>query len=894
MAQESSSATSGSSASVHGGHHEGNGRRRNLETMRFLDLEAEVDRDEEDSDDDELTADFVVADDDTDKPLGFSHCALNVQIQREDDTSRYDAMKDVTLGLDSNLPTRRIAHNDQLPPATALWAVHCKPRKEFQVISYAIQHALERQASDILSLHYRHDGDGLLYLDTNNPSAAAKILKDCAFVLHLRDSHHHGVKMQRLDIMESIRSLRFPSHLFDPGDWVRVFNPRFGLVAPTTGTTKKATYPPSSNSDSPNPQSPILPPKRKQLQRSYYHTSLAIVQGVDSRGGATILLVLQLESEMVRNGAKALLGAALGTPLLLRSKMGVPIQRVAEFAGTKVEHGLRVETIEANRLAHLSEPPSLREVKLFIASAHPHVMVSFPRVKEWVFEVGEKVCGPTGHFLGLVQEVTENRLGVKITRWLSEQSQTNAGEITCMGWLAFKQWTPGDYVQHTTGQEGFIIGKRDPQGDSDILLFWNRGEEGAMPYAAHRNTLRAASTTKLEDVLHRRRENVTMEALRLSNVSRDMIIKTMSALNQTRGFDANLMTPEQTDKALEVTKTFGNLWKLWNVLVWKGIHRGHFHVLDVIVSKQTKSGLKLQLRTDIVNAAGVPILVDYDYVVDADLLLPLHIIKKPPFNLRPPEGYTHPGIAGLLQRRVQLHERKKLDPPPPPFTPRGLTPPVETPPPTDPSPSTEPSSSTENSIWSPTDPGESSALVSALSTFVALVWWTSCHQSQHEFYDLDADVANLVFFQVELSGCIPDLKNKKYTNNPKSKHWLSLYFWQVGDRRTLTVDWNRIKGRLPLEIVVHPHRPLKNTQLPLIVTRGDMKNQVVTKVAGVGTDVFVIPVAVWSGEVAKDADPVKVPLADCCVVQLRKAAQDKWRDFNVADWANTRKARSLT
>ncbi|KAK1222539.1 hypothetical protein PQX77_014609, partial [Marasmius sp. AFHP31] len=421
MAHKSSSATPGSSASVHGGHHEGIGRRRNLETMRFLDLEAEVNCDEEDSDNDELTADFVVADDDTDEPLGFSHRALDAKIQRDDDTLRHEALKDVVLGSESDLPTRRIAHDDQLPPPTALWAVHCKPRKEFQVISYAIRHALERQAYNILSLHYRHDGDGLLYLDTNNPSAAAKILKDCAFVLHSRDSHLHGVKMQRLDIMESIRSLQFPSHLFAPGDWVRVFNPKFGLVEPTTGTTTKATHPPSSNSDSPNPQSPIPLPKRKQLQRSYYHTSLAIVQGVTSRGDATILLVPRLDSKMVRNGAKALLGAALGTPLLLRSEMGTPIKRVAEFAGIKVEHGLHVETIEASRLAHLSEPPSSREVKLFLASAHPHVVVSFPRVKEWVFEVGEYVSGPAAHFLGRVQEVKENGLEVEITRWFSEE-----------------------------------------------------------------------------------------------------------------------------------------------------------------------------------------------------------------------------------------------------------------------------------------------------------------------------------------------------------------------------------------------------------------------------------------------------------------------------------------
>ncbi|KAJ8073154.1 hypothetical protein PM082_020023 [Marasmius tenuissimus] len=313
-----------------------------------------------------------------------------------------------------------------------------------------------------------------------------------------------------------------------------------------------------------------------------------------------------------------------------------------------------------------------------------------------------------------------------------------------------------------------------------------------------------------------------------------MIIKTMSALNQTRGFDANPMTPEQTDKALQVTKTFRNPWKLSSVLVWKGMHHGHFHVLDVIVSKQTKSSLKLQLRTDIINAVGVPILVDYNYVVDADLLLPLHIIKKPPFNLMLPKGYTHPGIRGLLQHRARLHKRRKPDPLP--STSRAATPPVETSSPTEPSLSTEPSSSTKSSIWTPTDTGPSAAL--------------------HESYDLKAEVANLIFFQVKLTGHIPDLKNKKYTNNSTSKHWLSMYFWQAGNQCTLMLDWNRIKGRLPPEMVVHPQRLLKNTHLPLIVMWSNIKNQVVTKVAGVGMDVFVIPIISLTGVVDEDADLV--------------------------------------
>ncbi|KAL0057435.1 hypothetical protein AAF712_015926 [Marasmius tenuissimus] len=390
MAQGASSATlSSSSVSVQSCNPKGNGR-RNLETLRFLDLEAEVDHDKESSDEDELPTSFVVADDndELDEPSGFSHS------------------KELTLALVSDLPTQRIDGDDQLPPPTALWVVSCKPRKEFQVVSYAIRHALECQVFNILLLHYQKDGDGLLYLKTKDPSAAARILKDCAFILHSQDSHHHSVKMQRLDIMDSIRSLWFPSHPIEKVSWVRVSNPTFGLLGDT----------PSSDTILPNSQFNLSPSPRKKLQQSYYHSSLAIVQNIDPRGIATILLVPRLDAELVRLGAKARLGGRLGSPLLLKPNMGVPVEKVEALTGTMVEHGLHVKTIDAKRLTPLSEPPSLREVLLFLASVHPFMMNHLPRVKEWVFEEGEWVSDPMGYFVGCVQAVTET--GLSSMSWI--------------------------------------------------------------------------------------------------------------------------------------------------------------------------------------------------------------------------------------------------------------------------------------------------------------------------------------------------------------------------------------------------------------------------------------------------------------------------------------------
>lgn len=138
-------------------------------------------------------------------------------------------------------------------------------------------------------------------------------------------------------------------------------------------------------------------------------------------------------------------------------------------------------------------------------------------------------------------------------------------------------------------------------------------------YAAHRNSLRAAPrSSQIEALLKRREENVMMEALRLLGLLKNTIVDTMSVLTRRHGFDAQLMTTEQMDNALSVHKTFSNPWKHWEVLVWKGKERGFYHVTDIIISPNTNSGLKLQVRTDVVNASGAPILVDYDRVVDAE------------------------------------------------------------------------------------------------------------------------------------------------------------------------------------------------------------------------------------------------------------------------------------
>ncbi|KAK1215713.1 hypothetical protein PQX77_021656 [Marasmius sp. AFHP31] len=397
----------------------------------------------------------------------------------------------------------------------------------------------------------------------------------------------------------------------------------------------------SKPAPAPKPTNPTpfdyVPPsiKPSKAKRSYYHEALAFVLRVSpvSPSTYTILVVPRLDETLAESGVRSPCGPELGNELLLMDgKNGVDRAKLEELMckGMHFERGLRVEEVDRRNITTLSKPPSSHEVALFLASEHGHVVASFPRVEQWAFEEGEEVTDWNGTFRGRILTVRDNGLEVQVLRRYADLSGSELEEIVFLGWAAFKQWHVGSYVRHTGGKEGIVVGS-----EGDNILFWMGGEGGdEFVHRAHRNTFRVASkrssidgvlTRRRENVtmealrLTRRRENVTMEALRLSNMSEAAIIRAMGTLNSINGFvDPQLMTPAQIDNALAITKTFGNPWKFWSVLVWKGMHRGFYHVIDLIVSRETKSGLKLQVRTDVANAVGNLLLVDYDQVVDAE------------------------------------------------------------------------------------------------------------------------------------------------------------------------------------------------------------------------------------------------------------------------------------
>ncbi|KAK1218163.1 hypothetical protein PQX77_019166 [Marasmius sp. AFHP31] len=137
--------------------------------------------------------------------------------------------------------------------------------------------------------------------------------------------------------------------------------------------------------------------------------------------------------------------------------------------------------------------------------------------------------------------------------------------------------------------------------------------------------------------------------------------------------------------------------------------------------------------------------------------------------------------------------------------------------------------------------------------------WKLTHATHHEFYKWDRSIVDLVSFQVKLHGTVSAFKDRKYTYNTKSSTWHSIYLWEIHNLylRKLALNWQRIRAWLPEDVVVYPQRPTKNTNLPLMVTRGEFKNMVVTNVAGVRNELYVLPVVPSTGEVDVKTETLK-------------------------------------
>ncbi|KAJ8081357.1 hypothetical protein PM082_007192 [Marasmius tenuissimus] len=505
--------------------------------MCFLDIEAEVDQDEEDEDEDEGIADFMVDEDDTAYGSHFSHQALNSQLRnRGDDALSDKADKIYDRILTSNRADRADAHEQDDPtPVPLLYLLRCAPKKELEVVFYAMGYCCENRVfGTILSIHYRKKGDGYLFLETPNPLEAARILGKCVFVLHSADSWYGKVALRRLEtVRETILSLSLSPETIERGTWVCLSNPKFGLQKPSHDHKP----PPKTPRSKITPQNELptsevtwldelptsdphnyTPPRPKKLHRSLYHNDLALVLDVPftPQQTPTVLVVLRYDERMKKIGIKSPLRLNEGTPLLLTQET-VPDFDTLGLVDLNVASGLLVWSVERRNMILIWGPPSSHELILFATSDHPLVAEKFPAVRQWSFHEGESVSPWVGKWEGRITTLTNRGVEAVRTRHVNHgNKKTKTEEVRFLGWSINKVWRVGQYIQNYTGAEGFILAC-----ENNEVFFWKGGEEmGATPYVAHRNLLREVQKTRgINHILERRRDNVLAEVEKLAGVS---------------------------------------------------------------------------------------------------------------------------------------------------------------------------------------------------------------------------------------------------------------------------------------------------------------------------------------------------------------------------------------
>ncbi|KAL0563918.1 hypothetical protein V5O48_018139 [Marasmius crinis-equi] len=262
-----------------------------------------------------------------------------------------------------------------------------------------------------------------------------------------------------------------------------------------------------------------------------------------------------------------------------------------------------------------------------------------------------------------------------------------------------------------------------------------------------------------------------------------------------------------------------------------------------------------------VNALGTIFAVDYNNVVDAELLLPLHYIHSPPEAFKPPRDYCHPERkqSPELQEVPQQSPKRQATPPP------------------------APAPSSEDPAWNPGAPPPQELATSTPLPWPQPEWWQSHHISQHEFYELQGNGLAGVLFQVKLVGSI-ELSSRKTRTYDANSSTQSIFFDPTGGTRRLTISWNQVKGGVPAEMIVEPQRPASKTGLPMVVTKGEHKGLIATKVTGDLMNLWVFPTNAFTGTVDMKADSVLVSGLDCCSVRLKGDVHATWQKFDAYDW----------
>ncbi|KAK7030228.1 hypothetical protein VNI00_014245 [Paramarasmius palmivorus] len=671
----------------------------------FLDLEAEVSHDEEDDEGDEDMDGFIVGDDEDASP-SINYHAITTKLRPDEERISKPSIPFVDFGkkkLDSrtynyvdkvmmtlyNEPNSEAAERRektrQKHGLQSIWLVYVHSKRQRDVIcwwkEFCKTFRTKRPADCDVTLYARRPKDNFLYVETQNPALTALALSMCRHVVR-SPTGLNGIKMVQMDVYETPLSLQLLIEHYQraalehsTGSWVCLYtNPphkvrknecRYTTPPPPPSELPDATWSISEEELATNapPEEPIackdetrdaipqhthskhsIPPETLKRCDSlrHYHGDAAIVVSSGCKE-LTVLLIPRVPVKAIQTSGAYQVSLHDEVVQCLHDVESLS----REFLSTcryNVDHGLRVEVVSTEFVKPLHRPLTPREGMLFYSCSHPILTDHFPRVAGWDFQVGERVVTRISGILGEVVAVEQDGLYTVDTDNIRRH----------VGWGVQKSWKTGDLVQHTIhGWDGFVVEQSE---------FHGCGHLQTLVHTRNIMEIQKGSCTLKEkehiQVLVEPNFLVRYTPPQRSIFSQSVpSIPWMEAAEYQTSFlktdpkdvrrilaekHPELLTPAQIDREVRNGHVHSIPWMFREVDVFSRGYRGRARVTDVRYGCQTASGLMIQVEWIVQGSVGDRFEVDYDFVLDLDSQMPLHVVEaaQPPFVVR--VGYSHP------------------------------------------------------------------------------------------------------------------------------------------------------------------------------------------------------------------------------------------------------------
>ncbi|KAK7016993.1 hypothetical protein VNI00_018775 [Paramarasmius palmivorus] len=664
----------------------------------FLDLEASVDRWDSSTDDEDGDQGFI-NDDDMDEEIGSSidHHSLNRSMDGDAPASDHDSLfsNDSHSSLFSELErdercsgrTDDALHGRDFEETChvdedngELWMVKCKKGKERYLLQYLKRYIDKFNAKDIFRNIRLYDDDcGFIYVQTANPGRAAYVLGRCPVTVHKRDGFH-GLNMKVITDPVEVGMALYLRPMADvfleptaawgrgpkKGSWVRLGSGK-GSTA-----LMLAVEPTEKDFIGDRMEEPLV-----DLSGRLYYNDPALVLGVYADTVKVAFIPRMHPSDIERHWPHGKISpewvqTLVFNPCSFKQRQGIDtVWKGRQFPEFHFEHGLMVKTIPLSLIRPLTRFPNALEGRLLLQCNHPVVISNFPRISDWRFDIGDTVTSLSGQE-GVVVEQSER--GPVITR-LSFSDAEDSGEEYSVGWALQKKWSIGDYVRHISGVCGVVVETRE-----DVIVVQDIRGSLEYDFAGHVNSFRVTQRDEHAVGYRMARQNDArrphwLEAAQLGpqdmrcyddfNHFREVWNNQLHLRRSTQ--QVFVLTHNEATSLLRKTRTDKIPWKGREVLVSGNCPvKGELATIaDVHIGEDTKSGLMVTVESIIQGRAGKRFKLDYDFVVDRQWELPLHLIERPLLSIfKPSAAYIHP-----LTFRVKCF---KMPPPPP----RQSTPPI--------------------------------------------------------------------------------------------------------------------------------------------------------------------------------------------------------------------------